>query len=47
MLAEVVTVKHRIEGKRRIEIPEALWYSKIDRFIRITAGSPPCMRSKG
>ena len=47
VLAETATVKHQIRGRRRIEIPQALWYSKIDRFIRITSGSPPCMRSRG
>ncbi len=44
VLAEVVTVKQQTQGRKRVEIPEALWYSKIDNFIRITAGSPPCMR---
>ncbi len=47
LLAETATVKHEIRGKRRIERPEGCWYSKIDRLIRITAGSPPCMRSRG
>ena len=42
VLAEVVTVKHQMRGSRRTELPEDCWYSKIDRLIRITAGSPPC-----
>lgn len=42
VLVEIVTVKHQTHGKRRVELPERCWYSKIDRLIRITAGSPPC-----
>ena len=42
VLVQTATVKHRIEGRRRIELPWDCWYSKIDRLIRITAGSPPC-----
>ncbi len=42
VLAAVVTVKHQTQGKKRVELPEDCWYSKIDRLIRITAGSPPC-----
>ena len=45
VLAEVVTVHERIQGRRRIEIPEALHYSKIERLLKYTAGSPPCTRS--
>lgn len=33
-------------GESRIERPENCWWSKIDRLIRITAGSPPCMRAR-
>jgi hypothetical protein len=40
-LVETATVKHQIQGRRRIELPEDCWYSKIDRLIRLTAGSPP------
>jgi hypothetical protein len=43
ILVKTKTVKHRVEGRKRIELPEDCWYSKIDRLIRITAGSPPCM----
>jgi hypothetical protein len=46
VLVETVTVRHQTQGRRRIELPEDCWYSKIDRLIRITAGSPPCMRSR-
>ena len=46
VLAQVVTVKERIEGRRRIELPEDCWYSKIDRPIRVTAGHPPCWRGR-
>ena len=42
VLVEVVTVKSQRKGRRQIKLTEALWYSKIDRLIRITAGSPPC-----
>ena len=41
VLAEVVTVRHQTRGSRRVELPEGCWYSKISRFIRITAGSSP------
>ena len=40
-LVETATVKHQIQGRRRIELPEDCWYSKIDRLIRLIAGSPP------
>ena len=46
VLVETATVRHQSQGRRRIELPEGCWYSKIDRLIRITAGSPPCMRSR-
>ena len=41
VLAEVVVVKHQRRGKKRVELHSDAWYSKIDRLIRITAGSPP------
>ena len=44
VLGEVVTVKRRAQGKRRVLQPEELWYSKVDRLVGITAGSPPCPR---
>lgn len=40
---EVVTVKSKHDGRRVIELPKGLWYSKIDRLVRFTAGCPPCM----
>ena len=46
VLAQVVTVKHRTEGRRRIEAPEPCWYSKIARIIKLTAGTPPCMQTQ-
>ena len=45
VLAEVVTVNERIQGRKRIKTPEALHYSKIERLIKYTAGSPPCARA--
>ena len=47
VLVEVLTVKHRSDGHRKVLLPEDLWYSKIDRLIRITAGVPPCGLSRG
>ena len=44
VLVATATVKRQSEGGRWIELPEDCWYSKIDRLIRITAGSPPCIR---
>jgi len=46
VLAAVITVRERIQGKRRIELPGALHYSKIERLLKYTAGSPPCARSE-
>ena len=46
VLAEVVTVRGRIQGRKRVELPEALHYSKIERLLKYTAGSPPCARSE-
>ena len=46
VLVATATVKHRIQGRRRVELPEDCWYSKIDRLVKITAGSPPCMRAR-
>ena len=43
VLAHVVTVRHRNEERQRVELPEACWYSKIDRIIKLTAGRPPCL----
>ena len=43
VLSEVVTVRHRIDGRRKIPFPEDCRYSKISRLIRITTGSPPCV----
>jgi hypothetical protein len=43
VLAEVVTVKHRNEPRCRVELPEDCWYSKINRIIRLSAGTPPCL----
>jgi hypothetical protein len=40
VLAEVTTVKRSLQ---RRELSEDTHYSKIDRLIRITAGSPPCL----
>jgi hypothetical protein len=47
VLVETATVRHQTQGRRRIEVPEDCRYSKIDRLIRLTAGSPPCMLSRG
>lgn len=44
VLAEVTTVKHRTEGRKRILVRDDCHYSKINRLIRITAGCPPCKR---
>jgi hypothetical protein len=46
VLAEVATVRHRIQGSRRVEIPETRRYSKVDRIIRLTAGSPPILTGR-
>ena len=46
VLVKTATVTERREGKKRIKLPEDCWYSKIDRFVRITAGSPPCIQSR-
>ena len=43
VLAEVVLVTEADRGRKRVVLPEDCHYSKIDRLIRITAGSPPCM----
>jgi hypothetical protein len=40
---EVVTVEHRNEGRQRIKFPESCHYSKINRILRRTAGTPPCL----
>jgi hypothetical protein len=40
VLARVVTVKHRHDGGRRVELPKALWHSRIEALVRITAGWP-------
>lgn len=45
VLARVVTVREQRNGKRPIVLPEGAWYSKIDAFVRVVAGCPPCMRS--
>jgi hypothetical protein len=47
VLVETATVRHQTQGRRRVELPEDCRYSKIDRLIRLTAGSPPCMSSRG
>jgi hypothetical protein len=47
VLVETATVRHQTRGRQRVELPEDCWYSKIDRLIRLTAGSPPCMSSRG
>ena len=41
VLAEVATVRHQTQGRCRIKLPEDCHYSKINRLVRITAGSPP------
>jgi hypothetical protein len=45
VLVEVVTVTGHQQGRKRLERPAELHYSKINRLIRYTAGSPPCRRS--
>ena len=46
VLVEVKTVKHLIVGNKKILADEIVWYSKINRLIKLTAGTPPCMRAK-
>ena len=45
VLARVVTVRERHEGKRVVVLPEGAHYSKIDAFLHVVTGCPPCMRS--
>lgn len=44
VLARVVTVREQRKGRRPTLLPEGAHYSKIDAFLRITTGCPPCMR---
>ncbi len=46
VLGKVVTVRERVDGRRRIQRPETLHYSKVDELLKITAGSPPCMAGR-
>lgn len=41
VLAQVVTVRHRVAGRRRIQLADELHYSRIDALLRVTAGWPP------
>jgi hypothetical protein len=44
LIADVVTVKDQTNGRRRIRLPDDCHYSKIDGFVSISAGCPPCLR---
>jgi hypothetical protein len=47
VLAEIIGVREANDGRRKIVVQEDAGYSKIDRLIRITAGSPPCLQVRG
>lgn len=46
VLGRVVTVRDRVDGRRRIQLPEAVHYSKVAELLKITAGSPPCLHGR-
>lgn len=47
VLALVATVDSQSQGRRKVALPKDCHYSKIDAFVGISAGCPPCLRRGG